>query len=395
MIQRKVQVWIFDRRGRVLLLKLTKRRGGFWQPVTGKVEDGEPSLVAALREATEETGLQVRSRPQQVGFSYRFDGRWGEARERAYILRFDDRVEGASPVLSEEHSRFEWVRPAVALAKIKFESNRTGLRRALKVFRNLGLAVALILVGASAAVAAQKARVAAAEAQVFRLPSKQSEQIEQLAAGVPVSVNDQPFVDEQGLFWFKARLDSGQIGFVEANSLELTALGKESRSAGIAQKISFTDERHESEWGFQLKVGPVGGVSVFPSERGLLGGEAEFATNLLLGARGYLRRMLAGAACVTWFPWQVSRMIVAAGPVFRFFGEGLSEPEFKLRAGYELTQRQFVFAPSFAYSLQLGKNPRAHFILFWDLGLWLGPATSPGSQLFVAPYLTSGLGARF
>ncbi|MGE0433655.1 MAG: NUDIX hydrolase [Planctomycetota bacterium] len=34
--------------------------GGFWTPVTGSCDDGEPQELAVVREVLEETGLQVR-----------------------------------------------------------------------------------------------------------------------------------------------------------------------------------------------------------------------------------------------------------------------------------------------------------------------------------------------
>ncbi|HRK03098.1 MAG TPA: NUDIX domain-containing protein, partial [Oligoflexia bacterium] len=48
-MHRKVQCWILSRSGRCLLLLTNKRRGEFWQPVTGTVEDGESFEQAALR----------------------------------------------------------------------------------------------------------------------------------------------------------------------------------------------------------------------------------------------------------------------------------------------------------------------------------------------------------
>ncbi|MBT9141645.1 MAG: RNA pyrophosphohydrolase [Dehalococcoidia bacterium] len=41
-----------------LLLKRNRKLGGYWQPVTGFIEESEKNREAALREISEETGLE-------------------------------------------------------------------------------------------------------------------------------------------------------------------------------------------------------------------------------------------------------------------------------------------------------------------------------------------------
>jgi dATP pyrophosphohydrolase len=60
---RSVQVVIFaDRSGerQYLLLRRVASHGGFWQSVTGSLEDGETHRQAAVREVWEETGIRAR-----------------------------------------------------------------------------------------------------------------------------------------------------------------------------------------------------------------------------------------------------------------------------------------------------------------------------------------------
>jgi dATP pyrophosphohydrolase len=57
----QVEAIIYRRNGdevEYLLLKRTPERSGFWQPVTGGVEEGETRKEALCREISEETGLK-------------------------------------------------------------------------------------------------------------------------------------------------------------------------------------------------------------------------------------------------------------------------------------------------------------------------------------------------
>ena len=57
----QVEAILFRRengRTQYLLLKRTPEREGFWQPVTGGVEEGETRIDALKREVTEETGIK-------------------------------------------------------------------------------------------------------------------------------------------------------------------------------------------------------------------------------------------------------------------------------------------------------------------------------------------------
>src|SRR5262249_8786190 len=121
---RKVQVWIVcarpgSRAGRfqVLLLKMRKDRGGYWQPVPGSGEKGEGLKAAALREAVEETGLRFRMQPRSLAESFRFESRWGgTCEEHGFFLRVAAGRDGepVQVVLDPgEHTDYEWVSPSV------------------------------------------------------------------------------------------------------------------------------------------------------------------------------------------------------------------------------------------------------------------------------------------
>lgn len=116
---------------RVLVLRLTPERGGFWQTVTGKVEEGESFQEGALREAEEETGLRFERIPQYLGLEHRFDGRWGPAHEKCFLLPIVGGSSAPAPRLdSNEHVSFQWLPPADASTLVKFPMNKTAVERA-------------------------------------------------------------------------------------------------------------------------------------------------------------------------------------------------------------------------------------------------------------------------
>lgn len=130
-MRRKVQVWIFSKQGKCLLLKTNQKRGEFWQPVTGSVEKGEPLPQAALREATEETGFEFTQDPIDVQHEFRFESPFGEALEKTYAFIVSKE---AKPQLDpKEHQEYQWVSPHEALALLKYPSNADGLKLSYRI----------------------------------------------------------------------------------------------------------------------------------------------------------------------------------------------------------------------------------------------------------------------
>lgn len=129
----KVQVWIHSQ-GQVLVFKTNPERGGFWQPVTGKVEDNESIEGAALREAKEESGLKFAAPLEDLDFDFRFTGKWGPAHEFVYALQAPIAPTNPPAVRLDpkEHVEARWVSPEQAMTLIEFEMNREGLKRLVK-----------------------------------------------------------------------------------------------------------------------------------------------------------------------------------------------------------------------------------------------------------------------
>ncbi len=120
--------------GRILLLRRSPARGGFWQQVTGRVEDGESPEAAARRELLEETGADAAVEPLGYRHAFALDPSLNRIRpgelvvveETAFAARLP---EGLAPALSDEHAEHAWLSPDDAVGRLRF----AGLRKAVRL----------------------------------------------------------------------------------------------------------------------------------------------------------------------------------------------------------------------------------------------------------------------
>jgi lipoyl(octanoyl) transferase len=138
---RTISVVAVDPDDRVLLLRRSAARGGFWQQVTGRIEPGEEPGQAARRELEEETGADVPVEP--LGYRHAFvldpsvnrvkPGDVVTVEEIAYAARVP---RGFAARLSAEHAEQAWVTPEEAAARVRF----SGLRKAVRLAVGRGAA---------------------------------------------------------------------------------------------------------------------------------------------------------------------------------------------------------------------------------------------------------------
>jgi len=142
---RSIQVVIFtgeDRDPSYLLLRRVASHGGFWQSVTGSLEENETHRQAAVREVLEETGLTFDQEELiELGIVNTFEiaPQWRERyapgvthnEEVCFALKVRSTDVRLDPI---EHDAFEWTRYERAVGMLYWDSNK----RALAAVRLLG-----------------------------------------------------------------------------------------------------------------------------------------------------------------------------------------------------------------------------------------------------------------
>ncbi|ACG73267.1 lipoate-protein ligase B [Anaeromyxobacter sp. K] len=126
--------------GRVLLLRRSVERGGFWQQVTGRIEPGEAPEQAARRELREETGADLPVVSLGYRHAFGLDPSVNRVRPGALVVveevAFAARVpDGFEPRLSGEHTEHAWATGEEAAAQLRFPGLRRAVRLALSARR--------------------------------------------------------------------------------------------------------------------------------------------------------------------------------------------------------------------------------------------------------------------
>lgn len=110
-----------------LMLKRAPQRGGFWQPVTGNVEEGETFEAAAVREVQEELAITDIVRLIDTEYSYEFTDNGLDQFERIFGVQVPLNTEVK---LSSEHTEYLWTMKDEAIdSYLKYPGNKEGLRR--------------------------------------------------------------------------------------------------------------------------------------------------------------------------------------------------------------------------------------------------------------------------
>ena len=124
-----------------LLLQTNEQRGRFWQNVTGKVEGEETFEEGGLREAIEETQLNIETIVDIVdlGLSYDFtDQRGRKVHEKSFLIICDKMWD--ITIDPKEHQAYKWInQDEVEEGIVKYRSNLEPLEKAKLILRNWGV----------------------------------------------------------------------------------------------------------------------------------------------------------------------------------------------------------------------------------------------------------------
>ena len=136
MVQRiNIQAFIFCKKPsfKVLILKRTPERSGYWQPVCGGVEKGEELIEAALREISEETGIRHIKSIIDLKYTFAY-----KETKKGVLMDMQDfcfaaEVEKISDVkISDEHEEYKWCSYIEAKEYLKWEHNLNALEKLMQ-----------------------------------------------------------------------------------------------------------------------------------------------------------------------------------------------------------------------------------------------------------------------
>jgi dATP pyrophosphohydrolase len=125
----EVEAIIFRRRGNVieyLLLKRLPEKNGFWQPVTGGVEEGETRVEALRREIGEETGIKNLVRVMEDLFYFEFSD---PDLNQEYVYGVEVSATEKVVLDGKEHSEYRWCRIQEAIQLLHWKENKEALEK--------------------------------------------------------------------------------------------------------------------------------------------------------------------------------------------------------------------------------------------------------------------------
>jgi len=132
----QVEAIIFRKNGNkteYLLLKRVPERNGFWQPVTGGLEEGETRTEALIREIKEETGIKNLIRVIEGLYYFEFSD---PNLNQEYVYGVEVSPTEELVIDGEEHSEYRWCSFQEALQLLSWKENKEALKKLNTILGN-------------------------------------------------------------------------------------------------------------------------------------------------------------------------------------------------------------------------------------------------------------------
>jgi len=131
----QVEAIVFRRNGdhiEYLMLRRVPERNGFWQPVTGGLEEGETRIEALRREIFEE--IRVKNLIRIIKNLYRFEF-FDPHPNQEYVYGVEISPRETIVLDGEEHCEYKWCRLQEALRLLHWKENKEAVKRLDKVLK--------------------------------------------------------------------------------------------------------------------------------------------------------------------------------------------------------------------------------------------------------------------
>lgn len=111
-----------------LILKRVPEDGGFWQAVTGTIENGESAQETLLRELKEEAGIANPMHVSQRLEEYHWENQETRLIGRDQVYGVEVSEETLIHTDPKEHSEFRWLSVDQAVEALKYEGNKKSIK---------------------------------------------------------------------------------------------------------------------------------------------------------------------------------------------------------------------------------------------------------------------------
>jgi hypothetical protein len=208
----------------------------------------------------------------------------------------------------------------------------------------------------SAALAAQSGVVISESAEVHQAPTSSSPQTATLNRGISIRLSSDLTRDAHGEYWYKVRMPLGDLGYIRAKDVEPANIDRDLKAARVTRVQGHRDDQEPVQLPRLWEIRAMGSAGYEINSASFeAGGEGEFSTSVYSTEQGFCK-ILAGAA-VQGFSTEIG---VLGSLIWRFYTEGVLEPEFRIRAGYGATSGSVLAGANIGvrYPFSLDSSPR-------------------------------------